>query len=238
MRPIQRDPSSRIARSAAGQTKRRALVVAPLVAACLLAGSAARAAVQTPFSDGFQRSNGSLGSPWTNTGGWAIDNGQVKLTSNGSSETVVDTGLSDGYRVSADIALSPNRANAGLSTLWKSHSNHLFCKIEVTPGNPAGLMSIGHQLNSKNKSLLKSAKGFGLDKGKTYQLSVTKQGRTISCTVSGSSINGGAKTISYTLSDAEASAFGSATKSGLRGKNLFDEDDGKSRYDNFVVRTV
>jgi hypothetical protein len=209
-----------------------------LVAACVLAGGAAMAAVSMPFSDGFGRSNGPLGSPWTNTGGWAIDDGRVKLTSNGHAETVVDTGLSDDYRVSADIALSPNRANAGLSTLWKNHSNHLFCKIEVTPGNPQGLMSIGHQLNGRNKSLLKSAKGFGLDKGKTYQLSVTKQGRTISCTVSGSSINGGAKTISYTLNGEQTSAFGSATRSGFRGKNLFDEDDGKTRYDNFAVRAI
>jgi hypothetical protein len=235
---IRRDRSSRIARSPAGHTKHRGLAIAVLVAACLLAGGVAMAAVSLPFTDGFNRSNGPLGSPWSNTGGWAIDSGRVKLTSNGRAETVVDTGRSDAYRVSAQISLSPRRANAGLSTLWKSHSNHLFCKIEVTPGNPRGLMSIGHQLNGRNKSLLRSASGFGLDAGKTYQLTVTKQGRAISCAVSGPGINGGTKTISYTLSNEEASAFGSATRSGFRGKNLFDEDDGQTRYDDFAVRAI
>jgi hypothetical protein len=234
---MQRAALARAARSTAGPSRRGVVAVA-LVVVSVLAGGVARAAVPLPFGDVFDRGNGSLGSPWTNTSGWAIDDGRVKLTSNGTHETVVDTGLSDGYRVAVDISLSPSRANAGLSTLWRNHSNHLFCKIEVTPRNPGGLMSIGHQLHGRNVSLLKSAKGFGLDRGRTYRLSITKHGRAIDCTITGNGINGGSRTITYTLSSAEVSSFGSATRSGLRGKNLNDEDDGQTRYDKFIVRAI
>jgi hypothetical protein len=234
VRPIQHD---QVARSAAGQT-RRGVIVAALVTVCVLAGGVVYAAVAMPFSDGFDRANGSLGDPWSNTNGWAVEDGRVRLLSNGIAEAVVDSGLSDRYRVSATIAFSPNRANAGLTTLWKNHANHLFCKIEVTPGNPSGLISIGHALNGKGKSLLKSAKGFGLSRGGTYQLSITKLGKAVSCAVTGSGIGGGTKTITYTLSSSEVSSFGSATRSGLRGKNLYDEDDGLTRYDAFSVQAI
>jgi hypothetical protein len=217
---------------------KRLAALGTFVAALLLGTGVASAAVPMPFFDGFDRPSGPMTSPWTNTNGWFVDNGQVKLTLNGFAETVVDTGLSDHYRVSAKITLSPNRANAGLTVQWKSTANHIFCKIEVTPGNPTGLMSIGHRLNGKTISLLKSAKGFGLTKGGTYLLTVTKAGQVITSSVSGAGIAGGMKTISYTLTAAETAAFGAATGAGLRGKNLYDEDDGQSRYDNFLVESI
>lgn len=208
------------------------------MAALLLGTGVASAAVSMPFFDGFDRPSGPMTSPWTNTNGWLVENGQVRLTLNGFAETVVDMGVSDHYRVSANITLSPNRANAGLTVQWRNATNHIFCKIEVTPGNPTGLMSIGHRLNGKIVSLLKSAKGFGLKKGGTYLLTVTKAGQVITSSVSGAGIAGGMKTISYTLTAAETAAFGAATGAGLRGKNLYDEDDGQSRYDNFLVGSI
>jgi hypothetical protein len=217
---------------------KRLAALGTFAAALLLGTGVASAAVPLPFFDGFDRPSGPMTSPWTNTNGWFVENGQVKLTLNGIAETVVDTGVSDHYRVSANITLSPNRANAGLTVLWKSAANHIFCKIEVTPGNPTGLMAIGHRLNGKTISLLKSAKGFGLKKGGTYLLTVTKAGQVITSSVSGAGIAGGVKTISYTLTAAETAAFGSATSAGLRGKNLYDEDDGQSRYDNFLVESI
>jgi hypothetical protein len=216
---------------------KRLAALGTFVAALLLGTGVASAAVALPFFDGFDRPSGPLTSPWVNTSGWTIENGQVRLTPNGIHETVVDTAMSR-YRVSADITLSPNRANAGLTILWKNASNHIFCKIEVTPGNPTGLMSIGHRLKGKTISLLKSAKGFGLKKGGAYRVTVTRDGQAITFTVLGVGIADGAKTISYTLTTAETAAFGSATNAGLRGKNLYDEDDGQSRYDNFLVEAI
>jgi hypothetical protein len=214
---------------------KRIVAIALAIAAAFVGGQASAASL---FSDNFNRSNGSLGSPWSNTSGWSIEGGQVRYTGNGFDETVVDTGRSGNFRVEANIDLSPNRANAGLAILWKDHANYLFCKIESTPGNPSGLMSIGHRLHGNTVSLLKSAGHLHLNKGSTYHLAATRQSQNVSCTVSGPGISGGSKTISYSMNSSELSAFGSAKKSGFRGKNLHDEDDGQTRYDDFSVSDI
>ncbi len=214
---------------------KRILAIAVAMAA-VFAGSHANAA--SLFSDNFNRSNQSLKSPWVNTSGWSIEGGKVRYSGHGFNETVVDSGYSGNFRVEANITLSPKRANAGLAILWANHQNYLFCKIESTPGNPSGLISIGHRLKGKTVSLLKKARSIHLIKGNTYHLAVTRQSQTVTCTVSGPGLSGGNTTITYSMSSSEIAAFGSAKKSGFRGKNLYDEDDGQTRYDDFTVSAI
>jgi hypothetical protein len=221
----------------------------------MLSASAA-AAVQLA-GDSFSRSNGAIGSAesgqaWQifgqNCGGcnpkFFVEGGAARIDPASRLPTVghavVDTNVSSGIRVEADIRLSPtyHRANTGLSALYKDKSNHLFCKIEVTDGRPSGLLSIGETQGGKITSLLASKTGLGLKNGSTYHLAIDVPAdvasSSVACTVSseqGSTI----ASVSYRLNSGDRSAYGAGDKQGLRTKVASDEDDTRSTWDNFVV---
>lgn len=185
-----------------------------------------------PTSDDF---SGPIGPPWQASGGtWSVFSGRAKVATsqfaNGSVFLVRDIGISTGFTVEADITLSPKvkRANAGLTLLWKDSKNHLFCKTEVTSGNPNGLMSIGRKIGGTVKSLLAKAAPTGFVNGGTYHVSCGRVGGLITMTA-------GSRTITYQLTSSDKNAFGSATRVGLRSHVASDEDDKGSLYDNFTV---
>jgi hypothetical protein len=107
-------------------------------------------------------------------------------------------------------------------------NDNFFCKIEVTNGNPNGLMSIGRRIGGATASLLASAKNTGYVNGGTYHVVCGRVGNVITMTV-------GPRTISYMLTKSDLAAVGSATRVGLRTHLAPDEDDLLSSYDNFVV---
>jgi hypothetical protein len=144
----------------------------------------------------------------------------------------VDTGTTS-HVAEADITLSPTwrRANAALTVAAVSYSTNFFCKVEVTAGNPNGLMSIGRRINGTITSLLASVKNAGFSNGSTYHVVCGRQGNVITMQV-------GSRSLTYRLTSSDLRAVGSATRAGLRTHLASDEDDGRSTYDDFVVGTA
>jgi hypothetical protein len=155
---------------------------------------------------------------------------------------MVDTGRATGLEVSATITLSPTplRANVGLVALFVDRDNHLTCKLEMSEGHPDGLITIGEQLGGRTTSLLAERDGIGLRSGSAYRLAITvprtPSEHPISCTVSGSGL--GQKTVSLMPSGESIAAYGAGTAQGLRIKIFNDEDDGRSTWDDFLVRPI
>jgi hypothetical protein len=170
------------------------------------------------------------------TGGWYIDAGRLAHTYTDHTSFVELVRPANVQRVEADITLSPGRSNAGLTLLWKDHSNHLWTKLEVTPGNPSGLFSIGKRSGGVVSSLLTKTFG-GLQAGQTYHLSFSYASGV--ATARAVSVDGlYDRTLTYKLTRADVTAFGAGTKAGARGKFLYDEDDGGTRWDNMQVGTA
>jgi hypothetical protein len=235
--------------------KRVVVLVAPLIAALVVwpYGSAGAATVA---SDTFERADGPLGvaesgAQWEIFGqqcggcsaNFFVESGRARIDPASRvpavGHAVIDTGLISNYQVEADINLSATyqRANTGLSALFRDADNHLFCKIEVTAGNPAGLLTIGDTKNGSVTSLLASRGGIGLVNGSTYHLTIVVpadlQSSSVSCTVSDA--GGAIASVSYQLSQSARTAYGSGHKQGLRTKVEFDEDDTGSTWENFQV---
>ncbi len=153
----------------------------------------------------------------------------------------VDTGQTGGITVGSDITLSPTpfRANIGLVALFVDRQNFLTCKIEVTEGNPDGLLAIGEQLGGDTHSLLADRSHIGLRNGQTYRLELkipsALSRRPVRCAVSGPGV---ATAASFRLSPARLTAYGDGTSQGLRIKIYDDEDDGGSRWDDFLVQPL
>jgi hypothetical protein len=213
------------------------------VATLSIAVSPAYAATGT--SDWFDRSDGALGSTatglaWnTANSSWGVRGGMAKVLTTRYADTIayafIDIGASIGFTVAADVTLSSTfqRANGGLAILYASPANNIFCKTEVTHGNPNGLISIGRRLNGRTTSLLAYVNNAGLANGRTYHVTCGRAGNVVTMTVGGTGV--GPITISKTLSSSELSAFGSATRVGLRSHVNWDEDDKGTGFDNFVV---
>jgi hypothetical protein len=198
-------------------------------------------------SDGFDRADapslGSMPNGWRwhedARSTWGVEDGRARVVEgpeNGFATAWVDTGHRGDVAVSARIALSPTpgRANAGLVLRYADADNHLWTKIELTEGHPGGMISIGKVSRGKLTSLLSHADGIGLRAGRTYRLEVRIDGRVVTSTVRGPGLDGPAST-AYTLTRTEATAFADNRGAGLRTKLAFDEDDGGSRWDDFVV---
>ena len=167
---------------------------------------------------------------------WIVDAGAVRhaYTPNGPSELVMDVGrgLGADFAVSASITTSPGRTNAGLTTLFKDHANHMWAKIEISPGHPAGFMTIGRHLAGVNSSLLAKSP-VPLLRSTTYRVSLRVTGTVVTWSVFDATGVTLIRSITYSLSAKDQAAFAGATKSGFRTKTLFDEDDGLTRLDDF-----
>jgi hypothetical protein len=193
--------------------------------------------------DGFDRPDGPIGSTdtgqgWQQTSGtWVVQSNRARVTTTSAyGYATVPVASSSAFTVEVDITLSPTfrRANAGLTVLWRNSSNHIFCKIEVTRGRPTGLMSIGRKLNNSVTSLLRFRSGTGFVNGQTYHVSCARSNNRITMRVSGGNLPT-PLSIEYALTSADLSAFGTATRAGLRSRFAWDEDDGRSTWDNFSV---
>ncbi|MEO8477346.1 MAG: hypothetical protein ABI572_09885 [Actinomycetota bacterium] len=165
--------------------------------------------------------------------GWFVNNGQLAHTYTSTTAFAELVQLADVPHAEADLTLSSGRANAGLTVLWRDHSNHLWAKLEITPGNPSGLMSIGRRREGRVTSLLASARG-GLVLGATYHVALGVADGVATFTATGLSVTF-SRTLTYRLSSQDLSAFGSGGYAGVRAKYLFDEDDGGSRWDNLTL---
>jgi hypothetical protein len=213
----------------------RKLAAAAIVTLTVLTGLVGPpAGAATTFSDAFDRPDAPLGAPWlTANSTWGVRSGAARMLTarwpNTAAIATVDTATTQ-HTISADITLSPTlrRANAGLIVAGIDYKNNFFCKVEVTPGNPNGLMAIGRRLNGKISSLLVGVTDAGFTNGSTYHVTCARSGDVVTMTV-------GSRTISYPMTQTDLAAFGSATRVGLRTHLAPDEDDALSTYDNVVV---
>jgi len=165
--------------------------------------------------------------------GWFVDGERLAHTYTSSTSFVELVRHADSPHAEADLTLSSGRSNAGLTVLWRDHNNHLWAKLEISPGNPAGLMTIGRRSGGKVTSLLASARG-GLVSGATYHVVLDVVAGVATFTATGVSVTF-SKAITYRLTSQDLTAFGSGGYAGVRAKYLFDEDDGGSRWDNLAV---
>ena len=108
---------------------------------------------------------------------WVARDGAVRrrYVPRGYGELVRRTafGLHDDFVVAAVIRTSPGRTNAGLTTLFMDHANHMWGKIEISPGHPRGFMSIGHRIRGRTASLL-ARSPVRLERGTPYRLRLAK----------------------------------------------------------------
>jgi hypothetical protein len=200
-------------------------------------------------ADGFDRPDGPLGTaetgqPWTTdtVSVWAVESELARIIEGrdpGKTATAVDVGVSDRIKIEADITLSPtrNRANVGLSYHYGTPTMHMWAKLEVSPGHPGGLITIGRQDPTGTMSLLASARGVGLVNGETYHAGVELDGPNVRFTVSGGELTAPV-TVTYSLTRAEQLVYMTTTAAGLRIRTVSDEDDGRSRWDNFTVTAI
>jgi hypothetical protein len=202
--------------------------IAPALAILVVMSTQALAAETDTFSSTELSGYAAGGAP-----GWYVESEQLAHTYSSRTSFVELVRPAETPRAEADLTLSPGRSNAGLTVLWKDHSNHLWAKLEITPGNPTGRMTIGRRLRGKVTSLLASFRG-GLVRGATYHIVLGVSAGVATFTATGVTVPF-SKTITYRLTSSDLSAFGSGTYAGARAKYLYDEDDGGSRWDNLTV---
>jgi hypothetical protein len=165
--------------------------------------------------------------------GWFIQDGRLAHTYTSHTGFVELVRRADAPQAQADVTLSNGRSNAGLTVLWKDHRNNLWAKLEITPGNPDGRITIGRRRRGDVKSCLACA-GVNLQRGQTYHVDLKVEKNVATFKVTGASVTF-SKTISYRLSSRDLDAFGSGRYAGVRAKYLYDEDDGGSRWDDLTV---
>lgn len=226
----------------------RSWVVALLVGVLLVGTFAADASAAVLWGDSFGKTV--LRARWQEVDArWSVRDGALhvrKLSVNRRTHVgfaVVGLGGSHraGLRVSSELRLSPGHSNVGLVAPFRDARNYLYCKIEVTPGNPVGALLIGRRLRGGSPSLLRAARGLGLDPGGTYRLTVERHGRTVGC---GVRLNGSLVTeLRYRMTDKDIEAFGGGSMAGVRIKvddrgRRNDEDDGRSAFLNFRATAI
>jgi hypothetical protein len=146
-----------------------------------------------------------------------------------------------GMAISAKIRLSPGWSNIGIVGPFRDVGNHLFCKVERTKPHPEGFLAIGRRLNGHMPEILVHQNQIGLVAGERYILKATRKGASTTCSISQSGTRLGRLT--YTMRSADRAAFGSGRKVGIRMRLVArgtrrDEDDGRSKFERFTVRTM
>lgn len=231
-----------------GPTFDRTWVVGLLVAVLLVGTAAADASGAVLWGDGFGGKQ--LRARWTEVGArWWVGEGALHVHKRSVNQrtrvgfAVVDLGGAHrgGLRVTTQVRLSPGHANIGLVTPFRDARNYLYCKVELTPRNPYGAALIGHRIRGGPPSLVRAARGIGLEQSGVYRLTVERRGRTVSCGIrrKGTLVT----KLSYRMTQKDIAAFGGGPMAGVRIKvddrgTRNDEDDGRSRFLDFRATAI
>ena len=102
-------------------------------------------------------------------------------------------------------------------------------------------MAIGRRLHGHKPEILEHGNQIGLDAGERYVLKATRKGANTTCSISQNGTR--LAILTYTLRATDRSAFGSGRKVGIRMRLVArgtrrDEDDGRSRFERFTVKTM
>ena len=223
-------------------------LVSVMLAVGLLAALAPAASAQIFVGDRF---NGTALRPaWKQVNStWRVGSGVARV--NASS---VDPNTNVGYavinmkgthksglRIQSQVRLSPGKSNVGIVGPYKNVENHLFCRVEITPAHPLGMVVVGHRLRGGEPTVQKFKTGLNLQPGAVYRLVTERHNKLITCSLfrKGTLIT----TIRYKLKPAELAAFGGGKKAGLRIRLVArgdrrDEDDGRSKFQDFRVSSI
>ena len=181
--------------------------------------------------------NADSGQVWTALSGtWGISSGQayVVTTADGDYQAAVDVGRLN-VQYACDVTLSPtlNRANPAFLLRGIDASNYLIASIYKTGTGSADVIQIYKRV-SGTYTLLAVLNSAGSVEGTTYHFVISVVGNTITV------YRNGGVVISYTLIGSDAVLFGglTATKVGFRLSLGSLSDDGRSRWDNLLVKAA
>ena len=146
-----------------------------------------------------------------------------------------------GIAITTKVRLSPGLSNIGIVGPFRDVGNHLFCKVERTKPHPEGFLAIGRRLHGHKPEILVHENQIGLQAGQRYILKATRKRAKTTCSIS----QAGARLaiLTYTMRPADRAAYGSGRKVGIRMRLVArgtrrDEDDGRSRFERFVAKTM
>jgi hypothetical protein len=223
-------------------------LVSVMLATGLLAALAVPASAQIFVGDRF---NGTALRPaWKQTNStWRVGNGVARVnvmsvdpnTNVGYAVINMKGTHKRGLRIQSQVRLSPGRSNVGIVGPYKDVENHLFCRVEVTPAHPLGMVVVGHRLRGGEPTVQKSKSALHLQPGAVYRLVTERHRALITCALWRKGTN--VTTIRYKMKPAELSAFGGGKKAGLRVRLVSlgtrrDEDDGRSKFQDFRVSSI
>jgi hypothetical protein len=229
-------------------TRRTRTAISVLLAIGVLATLAPVASAQIIVGDKF---NGTALRPaWRQVNAtWRVGNGVARVNAK-SVDPITNVGYAvinmkgthkSGLRIQSQVRLSPGKSNVGIVGPYKNVENHLFCRVEITPAHPLGMVVVGHRLNGGEPTVSKYKVGLKLTPGQVYKLVTERHNKLITCSLfrKGNLVT----TIRYKLKPAELAAFGGAKKAGLRIRlvargNRRDEDDGRSKFQDFRVSSI
>jgi hypothetical protein len=223
-------------------------MISLMLALGVLAAMAAPAQAQIVVGDQF---NGTaLRAAWKQVNAtWRVGSGATRVNTN-SVDPMTNIGYAvinmkgtykSGLRISSQVRLSPDKSNVGIVGPYKNVENHLFCRVEVTPAHPLGMVVIGHRLRGGEPTVSKYKVGLKLVGGQVYKLVTERHRKLVTCALWSKSTN--VTTIRYRLKPAELAAFGGGKFAGIRTRLVSrgdrrDEDDGRSRFLDFRVSAI
>jgi hypothetical protein len=228
--------------------RRSRSVISIMLAVGVLAAMAAPAQAQIVVGDRF---NGTALRPaWKQVNAtWRVGNGATRVNTK-SVDPITNIGYAvinmkgthkSGLQISSQVRLSPDKSNVGIVGPYKNVENHLFCRVEVTPAHPLGMVVIGHRLRGGQPTVSKYKVGLNLVGGQVYKLVTERHRKLVTCSLWRKSTN--VTTIRYRLKPAELAAFGNGKFAGIRTRLVSrgdrrDEDDGRSRFLDFRVSAI
>jgi hypothetical protein len=224
--------------------------LAALLVATILSG-AAPARVRTVIRESFPGTGAELPARWKDVDGdWRRAKGSARIVPRSVSartniaysvRAMRSSYAKRGFEISTRLRLSPTHSNVGVVGPYRSAGNHLFCKIEKTPVHPEGFLAIGRRLHDKKPVILVKQDHLGISQGRRYTLELTRQRALVTCSLLRQGTTMGS--VDYTMTRKDRRAFGAGRKVGIRMRLVArgtrrDEDDGRSLFDNFMVKTL
>jgi hypothetical protein len=229
-------------RSMARRTLVSLLVITGVLVAAFASPASARVLINDPFNG-----SGLLKKPWVQadakwhraTGAAKVNIPTVNPNQNVGYATVQFRKVYQRIQVSAQLRLSPTRANVGVVLPYVDVENHLFCKIEDTPAHPNGYLAIGRRLHGSQPTILASDFNATVQTSRRYLMVVTRNRRVVTCVLKRGATEMGRLT--YHMKPQDVRAFGRGRRAGIRIRLVsrgtrMDEDDGRSSFESFIAQ--
>ncbi len=218
-----------------------ALALVGVMAMSMMSAASAKTLINDPFNG-----TGPLGPPWKHVNAtWRHASGSV-MVDIASINPVTNVGYATrqlhgkkirDITIQSRIKLSPGYSNVGVVGPYANVENHLFCKVELSKAHRMGFLAIGRRLKGSAPTVRVFQKNLNLTAGTKYRLNLVRARRNITCSLTKGATT--LTTINYHMTKQDVKAYGSGRKVGIRirlkGHGGEGEDDGRSRFNNFIV---